>query len=84
MDQTHVYHPTTSLIAIMLAKLAMSIDEASEEFCALVEEAYAPRDLVPVERTQKLRECIERLLKKKGLPVDLKLRGETPAGQCAA
>ena len=67
----------------MLAKLGMSVDEASEEFFTIVQEVYTPKNLTPAERTQKLRECMERLLKKKGLPVDLKLRGETPAGQCA-
>jgi hypothetical protein len=67
----------------MLAKLRMSIDEASEEFFKLVEEVYTPNELAPAERTQKLREHMEDLLKKKGLPVDLKLAGETPAGQCA-
>jgi hypothetical protein len=66
----------------MLAKLGMSVDEASEEFCTIVKEVYTPSDLAPAERTRKLRECIEGLLKKKGLPTDLKLRGETPAGQC--
>jgi hypothetical protein len=67
----------------MLAKLCMSVDEASEEFFSIIQEVYTPRNLAPAERTQKLRKCMERLLKKKGLPVDLKLRGETPAGQCA-
>ena len=72
-----------SLIAIMLTKLGMSVDEASEEFFTIVQEVYTPKNLAPAERTQKLKECMEGLLKKKGLPVDLKLRGETPAGQCA-
>jgi hypothetical protein len=67
----------------MLAKLGMSVDEASEEFFTIVQEVYAPKNLEPAERTQKLRECMEGLLTKKGLPIDLKLRGETPAGQCA-
>jgi hypothetical protein len=67
----------------MLAKLGMSVDEASEEFFTIIQEVYTPKNLAPAERTQKLRECMERLLKKKELPLDLKLRGETPAGQCA-
>jgi hypothetical protein len=67
----------------MLAKLGMSVDEASEEFFMIIQEVYTPKNLAPTERTQKLKECMEGLLKKKGLPVDLKLRGETPAGQCA-
>jgi hypothetical protein len=67
----------------MLTKLGMSVDEASEEFFKLVQEVYAPKNLAPAERTQKLRECIEGLLEKKRLPVDLKLRGETTPGQCA-
>jgi hypothetical protein len=67
----------------MLTKLGMSVDEASEEFFTLVQEVYTPKDLAPAERTQKLRGCIEELLKKKGLPVNLKLRGETLEGRCA-
>jgi hypothetical protein len=67
----------------MLTKLGMSVDEASEEFFTVIQEVYTPTNLAPTERTQKLRECMEGLLKKKGFPVDLKLRGETPAGQCA-
>jgi len=67
----------------MLAKLGMSVDEASEEFFTIVQEVYTPKNLEPAERTQKLRGCLEDLLKKKGLPVDLKLIGETLAGQCA-
>jgi hypothetical protein len=66
----------------MLAKLGMSVEEASEEFFTIVEEVYTPNNLTPVERTQKLRECMQKLMKKKGLPVDLKLR-ETLTGQCA-
>jgi hypothetical protein len=68
----------------MLAKLGMSVDEASEEFFTIVQEVYTPTNLAPAERTQKLRGCMEGLLKKKGLPVDLKLRGESPPGQCSA
>jgi hypothetical protein len=67
----------------MLTKLGMSVDEASEEFFTLIQEVYTPKNLAPAERSQKLRGCIEELLKKKGLPIDLKLRGETPEGQCA-
>jgi hypothetical protein len=68
----------------MLAKLGMSVDEASEEFFTIVQEVYTPENLAPAERTEKLRGCMEGLLKKKGLPVDLKLRGESPPGQCSA
>jgi hypothetical protein len=67
----------------MLTRLGMSVDEASDEFFTLVHEVYAPENLAPAERTQKLRGCMEELLKKKGLSVDLKLRGETPEGRCA-
>jgi hypothetical protein len=67
----------------MLTKLGMSVDEASEEFFTIVQEVYTPKNLAPAERTQMLRGCMEGLLKKKALPIDLKLRGETPAGQCA-
>ena len=67
----------------MLTKLGMSVDEASEEFFTIIQEVYTPKNLAPAERTQKLRECMEGLLKKKGLPIGLKLRSETTEGQCA-
>jgi hypothetical protein len=60
----------------------MSVEEASTEFSTIVEEVYESSHPSAVERTQKLRECMENLMKKKGLPVDLKLYEKTPAGRC--
>jgi hypothetical protein len=67
----------------MLTRLGMSVDEASDEFFTIIQEVYTPQDLAPAERTQKLREYMEGLLMKKGLPIDLRLRGDTPEAQCA-
>jgi hypothetical protein len=57
----------------MFAKLRMSVEEASNKFFTIVEEVYQPDHLTPSERTQKLRECMEDIMARKELPVDLKL-----------
>ena len=57
----------------MFAKLRMSVEEASDEFFTIVEQVYKPDQLTPSERTQKLRECMEAIMVRKELPVDLKL-----------
>ena len=57
----------------MFSKLKVSVEEASDEFFTIVEQVYKPDHLIPSERTQKLRECMEGVLAKKGIPVDLKL-----------
>jgi hypothetical protein len=69
------------LIAIMLVKLRMSVEEATDEFGAIVEAVYANR-LNPAEKTEKLRKCVEALLTKRKLPVDLKLEDEKQDGRC--
>jgi hypothetical protein len=51
----------------------MSVEEASDEFFTIVGQVYQPDHLTPSERTQKLRECIEAIMLRKELPVDLKL-----------
>ena len=66
----------------MLAKLRMSVDEATDEFFTIIE-VYARDDLSPSDRTRKLRECLEAAMQRKGIPLDLKLTEETPAGRCA-
>jgi len=70
------------LIAIMFAKLRMSVKEASDEFFTIVEEVYKPDHLTPSERTQKLRECMEAVMARKELPVDLKLMQGNQTERC--
>jgi hypothetical protein len=72
-----------SLIAIMLAKLRMSVEEATDEFFTIIDEVYKRDDLSPSDRTQKLRECVEAAMQRKGIPLDLMLMEESPAGRCA-
>jgi hypothetical protein len=60
----------------------MSVEEASDEFFTIVEQVYKPDHLTPSERTQKLRECMEAVMAKKGLSVDLKLTEGYEAGRC--
>lgn len=69
------------LIAIMLVKLRMSVEEASEEFATIVDAVYANK-LNPAEKTEKLRKCMEALLTKKDLPANLKLEDEKQDGRC--
>ncbi len=59
-------------LAVMFAKLGMTVKDALEEFSKICNNVYAV-DLEPKDRTVALRNCIEDLLKKRGLPVDLKM-----------
>jgi hypothetical protein len=60
----------------------MSVDEASDEFFTIVEQVYKPDHLTPSERTQKLREYMESVMARKGLPVDLKLMESNQTDRC--
>jgi hypothetical protein len=57
----------------MLTKLRMSVEEAISELDIIVEKVYTNK-LEPAEKTKELRNCIEGLLSKRNLPVDLELR----------
>ncbi|KIM29184.1 hypothetical protein M408DRAFT_22993 [Serendipita vermifera MAFF 305830] len=57
--------------------LRMSVEEASDEFCTIAEEVYKPDGLMPPERTDRLRRCMEDVLTRRGFPVHLKLVDET-------
>lgn len=61
----------------------MSVDEASDEFSTIVEQVYQPQDLSPSERIQKLRDCMEGVMGRKGIPIDTKLADEAEPGHCA-
>ena len=67
----------------MFAKLRMTVEEASDEFCTIIEEVYKQEDVMPKERTRCLKTCIEGIMVRKGLPVDMKLLDETRPGGCA-
>jgi hypothetical protein len=71
------------MIAIMFARLRMSVEEVSDEFFTIVEEVYKPPHFSAPERTQKLKECIENLMERKGLPINLKLLEKSNPGHCA-
>jgi hypothetical protein len=60
----------------------MSVEEASDEFFTIVEQVYKPGHLTPSERTQKLRECMEAVMARKGLSVDLKLMDGNQTERC--
>lgn len=71
------------LVAIMLAKLRMSVEEATDEFFTIIDEVYNRDNLSTSDRTQKLRECVEAAMQRKGIPLDTMLMEEAPAGRCA-
>ena len=60
----------------------MSVEEASEEFCTIIEKVYKRDDISPSERTNELRRCMEDVMRKKGLPLDMKLMDKTRESGC--
>jgi hypothetical protein len=61
-----------STIAIMFSKLRMSVKEVMDECPRICSKVYLD-ELSPEERSLCLRQCIEDLLERRKLPVDLKL-----------
>jgi hypothetical protein len=68
----------------MFAKLGMSAKDAFEEFNKICEEVYLV-DMKPERRTATLRACVEDLLKRRGLPIDLKMGKDKrgPQSKCS-
>lgn len=60
----------------MFAKLRMSVKDVLKEFRKICCEVYMG-DFLPEMRTQKLKDCIEDLLRRRGLPIDIKLGKDT-------
>ena len=63
----------------MFVKLRMSIEEAITELGHIATTVYQ-RGLEPKERTARLKDRIELLLMKRGLPLDIKLEAEQQEG----
>ena len=61
----------------------MSVEEAFQEFETIMEEVYKRNEINPLERTNALRRCLEDLMKRKGLPLSMKLVDDTRAQGCA-
>ncbi|KIM19657.1 hypothetical protein M408DRAFT_31032, partial [Serendipita vermifera MAFF 305830] len=74
---------TGGLIAILLARLRMSVEEVSEELQGIMKQVFNPKEISASERTDALKKCMEDILKKKDLPVDLQLT-ETKREGCAS
>ncbi|KIM21761.1 hypothetical protein M408DRAFT_300959 [Serendipita vermifera MAFF 305830] len=74
---------TGGLIAIMLAKLRMTVEETSEEFCMLID-VFKKLDATPQEMTQLLKESMEDIMKRRGLLINTKLLdvAQTQGCQC--
>lgn len=71
------------LIVILLTKLRMSADEAFEEFNTIIEEAYSQdKHMNPRERTRILRQNMEGILRRKGLPLNTLLVDEPTIQGC--
>jgi hypothetical protein len=69
------FHPFTqsnSVIAILFSVLRMSVKDATEEFHKICNEVYVD-GLSAAERTERFRKAIVDLLRRRGLPADLKL-----------
>ena len=66
----------------MLAKLRMTVDEVLEEFVKIAE-VYSQIDITPNDRTQRLKACLESMMERKQLPIDMKLLDGAQAGGCA-
>lgn len=56
----------------------MSVQEVYREFDKIRKDVYV-ENLSAEERTRRLRGCIEDLLRRRGHPIDLKLRGKDGA-----
>jgi hypothetical protein len=82
-DGPSVVLMTHRLIAILFTKLRMSVEEASEEFCTIVEQVYNLEVLAPSERTRRLRKCMEDIMERKALPIDLPLTQKTRPEACS-
>jgi hypothetical protein len=67
----------------MFTKLQMSVDDATAEFCTIFEAVYNNPNLLPSDRSARLRECMEDLLKRKGVPIDAQLVEGTTNAKCA-
>ncbi|KIM20493.1 hypothetical protein M408DRAFT_135363 [Serendipita vermifera MAFF 305830] len=74
---------TGGLIAIMFARLHMSVEEVLDEFDIIVEQVYNQEDISPSERTARLRSCMEDLMKRRNHPLDAKLIDEKSVETCA-
>ncbi|KIM33654.1 hypothetical protein M408DRAFT_61512, partial [Serendipita vermifera MAFF 305830] len=72
---------TGGLIAIMFARLRMSVDETFDEFSTIVEQVYQV-EVSPSERTARLKACLEDLMKRRDHPLDMKLLDETTPETC--
>ncbi|KIM20971.1 hypothetical protein M408DRAFT_305789 [Serendipita vermifera MAFF 305830] len=73
---------TGGLIAIMFAKLRMTVEEASEEFCTLIQ-IFEQSDITPQERTRLLKRSMEDIMKRRGVPADTRLMDPARPEGCA-
>ncbi|KIM31130.1 hypothetical protein M408DRAFT_327421 [Serendipita vermifera MAFF 305830] len=72
---------TGGLVAILFVKLRMSVEEVIAEFSVIVDQVYV-KDLEPIDRTTRLKSCIEQLLIKRGLTIDARLESDIHPEGC--
>jgi hypothetical protein len=65
-----LYH---RLITLLLVKCRMSVDEALDVFYDICETVYVDTTIDAAERSGRLRRYLEDTLRRKGLPIDLKI-----------
>ncbi|PVG01505.1 FabD/lysophospholipase-like protein [Serendipita vermifera] len=57
---------TGGMFAVMFTALHMSVGEVMEEFVKIRDHVYAKDDLAPIERTTRLRRCLEDMMNRRG------------------
>ena len=78
-----LFFDSHSLLALMFTKLQMSVGEATNEFCHIIEKVYKPRFLDRRQRTKALREYLMNMLERKERRIDTRLDGGWQEGHCA-
>jgi hypothetical protein len=70
------------LLVIMLNRLNMSIDMASEALHKIIEGVWNGTTRTPEKRTVRLKKALEELLSSIGIPIDAKLEAERREDNC--
>jgi hypothetical protein len=83
LDKSLYVADNPRLLAIMFARLKMTVDEATTEFETIVKQVYMPQFCAPFERKQSLQDCIQVMLNRKKWNPDIKLEAELQQYDCA-
>jgi len=61
----------------------MSVQEISEEFLTIVEKVYQPQQSFSIGKNTETGECMEGVMQRKGLPIDMKFAEKSNPGDCS-